>query len=109
MGLTAYFTMLNVNHLATKRAYTYSQDARFYRALPMNLQPFNNMLAVLILLHSDPAYIHTGSSQVLVPQRILRIDDATSHFRNYSRERMTSLVNMNLLNACGSCIAFQVI
>ena len=63
---------------------------------------------MLITLHGNPPYIHARRRQVLVPQRILRLDDATSLFRNYSRECMTSLVNMNLLNARGVSVALQV-
>jgi hypothetical protein len=40
-----------------------------------------------------------------MPQCILRLDDASCLFGDYPRERMTGLMNMNLLDACGARIA----
>ncbi len=66
------------------------------------------MLAMLIALDSDPAYVDPRRRKVLMPQRILSLDDAAGLFGDYPRERMTGLVNMNFLYPCGARVALQV-
>ena len=46
----------------------------------MDLQPCCNSPAMLIVLHSDSAYVHARRRQVLMSERILRLDDAARLF-----------------------------
>lgn len=62
----------------------------------------------MITLHRDPADIDTPRRQVLVPERILRLDDAARLFGDYPRERMTHLVNVNLFHPRHARVAIQV-
>ena len=64
---------------------------------------------MLITLHCDPTYVHSRRRQVLVSQRILRLNDAAGLFRDYSRERVARLVNMNLTDASGARLTLQVL
>jgi hypothetical protein len=75
----------------------------------MYVQSPSNMLAVLITFHGDPPYIYSRRRYVFMPQRILRLDDAACLFRDYPRERVTRLVNMNLLDARGARVPLQVL
>jgi hypothetical protein len=79
-----------------------------HNALTNDIQACCNLPAVLITLHGNPTDVHSRRRQVLVPQRILRLDDAAGLFGNYPRERVTRLVDMNLLNTGRASVALQV-
>ena len=74
----------------------------------MDVQPFSNLPTVLITLHGNPTDVHPRRRQVLMPQRILRLDDAAGLFGDYPRECVARLMYVNLLNARLARIALQV-
>lgn len=63
---------------------------------------------MFIVLDPDPPDIDAGRRQVLVPQRVLRLDDAARLFRDYPRERVARLVDVNLPDAGRARVALQV-
>ncbi len=64
----------------------------------MEFQSLGNLPTMLITLNGNSPDIHASRCKVLMPQSVLRLNDAAGLFRNYPRERMARLVNVNLLN-----------
>src|SRR5947209_18685812 len=61
-----------------------------------NLQPLNDPPAVLVTLDGDAPDVDPSRRQILMSQRVLRLDDAARLFGDYPREGVARLVDVHL-------------
>src|ERR1044071_4716484 len=77
--------------------------------LRANLKPRGDPSAMLIMLHGNSTYIHSGSGQVLVPERVLSLDDAAGLLGDYPREGVARLVDVHIPYPRLACVPLQVL
>jgi hypothetical protein len=64
------------------------------------LHTLGDFTAELVALNSDPLYIDTRRRQVLMPERVLRLDDAARRFGCDSRVGVAQLMDVKAPNTC---------